>query len=51
MIPFVTTFNPNNPEIYPNIKQFKSILQRNHELHEIFRGLVFFSKVKDSLRT
>ena len=21
MIPYVTTFNPNNPEIYPNIKQ------------------------------
>ena len=41
MIPYVTTFNPNNPEIYPNIKQFKSILQRNHELHEIFRGKVF----------
>ena len=41
MIPYVTTFNPNNPEIYPNIKQFKSILQRNYELHGIFRGKVF----------
>ena len=41
MIPYVTTLNPNNPEIYPNIKQFKSILQRNHELHEMFRGKVF----------
>ena len=41
MIPYVTTFNPKNPEIYPNIKQVKSILQRNNELHEIFRGKVF----------
>ena len=40
-IPYVTTFNPNNPEIYSNIKQFKSILQRNHDLHEFFRGKVF----------
>ena len=50
MIPYVTTFNPNNPEIYPNIKQFKSILQRIYELHEILRGKVF-PKVKGSLRT
>ena len=49
MIPYVTTFKPNNPKIYPKIKQFKSILQRNHELHEIFRA-IFFSKVKDRLR-
>ena len=41
IISYVTMFNLNNPEIYPNIKQFKSVLQRNHELHEIFRGKVF----------
>ena len=45
MIPYVNTFNPNSPEIYPNIKQFKSILQRNHELHEILEEK-FFSKGK-----
>ena len=48
MIPYKTTFNPSYPEIYPNIKPFKSLLQRNHEQHEILRGK-FFSKVKDSL--
>ena len=41
IIPYVTTFNPNNPEIYPTIKQFKPILQRNHELHETFKDKVF----------
>ena len=44
MIPYLTTFNPNNPEFYPNIKQFKSIMQRNYELHEIFRRKVTKSK-------
>ena len=41
IIPYVTTFNPNNPEIYPTIEQFKPILQRNHELHETFKDKVF----------
>ena len=40
-IPYVTTFNPYNPEIYPDIKQFKSILHRNNELHEVFKNKVF----------
>ena len=40
-IPYVTTFNPYNPEIYPDIKQLKTILHRNNELHEVFKNKVF----------
>ena len=40
-IPYVTTFNPYNPEIFPDIKQLKSILHRNNEVHEIFKNKVF----------
>ena len=49
MIPCVTTFNCSDSEIYPNIKQFKSILQRNHELHEFFRGKVFLNSKRQPL--
>ena len=42
-IPYVTTFNPYNPEIFPDIKQLKSILHRNNEVHEIFKNKVFLT--------
>ena len=38
IIPYVTTFNPQNPEIYTDIIQLKSILHRNEELHQCFRN-------------
>lgn len=41
MIPLVTTFNPHNPEIYPEINHFKSILHRNEDLHRCFRDKLF----------
>ena len=40
-MPFVTTFNPYHPEIYPDIKQLKAILHGNNELHEVFKNKVF----------
>ena len=41
IIPYVTTFNPQNPEIYTDIIQLKSILHRNEELHQCFRNKTF----------
>lgn len=35
IIPYVTTFNPYNPEIYHDIKKLKPILHRNEELHKV----------------
>ena len=36
-IPYVTTFNPNNPEIFPEIQQNKSILLRDERLKTIYK--------------
>ena len=41
IIPYVTTFNPQNPEIYTDIIQHKSILHRNEELHQYFKNKTF----------
>ena len=47
IIPFVTTFNPPNLEIYTNIIQLKSILHRDEELHQCFRNETFLkSKIQ-----
>ena len=31
LIPYVTAFNPHKPEVYPNIKQNKSLLLKRKE--------------------
>lgn len=41
LIPYVTTFNPYNPEIFTEIRQHKQILHRNNELHKIFKDKIF----------
>ena len=41
IIPYIATFNPHNPEIYTDIIQPKSILNRNEELHQCFRNKTF----------
>ena len=37
LIPYVTTFNPNYPEIYPQIRQNKSILLRDDRMKTIYK--------------
>lgn len=41
IIPYVTTFNPYNPEIFSEISQYKRILHRNDTLHKIFKNKIF----------
>ena len=41
VIPYVTTFNPFNPEIFSEIRQHKRILHRNNEMHTIFKNKIF----------
>ena len=41
LIPYVTTFNPNNPEIFPEIRQNKSILLRDERLKTIYKHKTF----------
>ena len=36
LIPYVTTFNPRNPEIYPEISHNKAILLRDERLKSLF---------------
>ena len=40
-IPYVTTFNPHNPEIFPEICNNKSILTRDSRLKSIFKNKTF----------
>ena len=40
LISYVTTFNPNNPEIFPDIRQNKSILIRNDRMKSIYKHKV-----------
>ena len=40
-IPYVTTFNPHNPEIYPEIFKNKSLLSRDNRLKSIFKNKSF----------
>ena len=40
-IPYVTTFNPHNPEIYPEIFKNKSLLSRDNRLKTIFKNKSF----------
>ena len=39
--PYVTTFNPHNPEIYPEIFKNKSLLSRDNRLKSIFKNISF----------
>ena len=41
VIPYVTTVNPNNPEIYPQIRQNKSILLRDDRMKTIYKQKMF----------
>ena len=40
-IPYVTTFNPHDPEIYPEIQKNKSLLLRNDRMKSIFACKTF----------
>ena len=41
LIPYVITFNPNNPEIFPDIRHNKSILLRNVRMKSKYKHKVF----------
>ena len=41
LIPYVTTFNPHNPEIYPEIRHNKAILLRDEKLKTLFSKKTF----------
>ena len=41
LIPYVTTFNPHNPEIFPELRHNKSILLRNDRLKSMFKHNTF----------
>lgn len=40
-VPCVTTFNPHNPEIFPEIRKNKSILLRNERMKKIYDNKTF----------
>ena len=48
LIPYVTTFNPNNPEIFPDIRQNKSVLLRNDRMKSIYKHKVFLKSKRQS---
>ena len=50
LIPYVTTFNPHNPEIYPEIRHNKAIIKRWKTENIIFKDF-FFQKVNASHQT
>ena len=41
LIPYATTFNPNNPEGFPKIRRNKSILLRDDRMKSIFKLKLF----------
>ena len=41
LIPYVTTFNPHNPEVFPEIKNNKSLLLRDERMKAIFSRKCF----------
>ncbi len=41
VIPFISTYNPKNPEIFCSIKQNLPILQQDHQMNEIFSNYRF----------
>ena len=44
LIPYVTTFNPHNPEVYPDIEKNKSLLSKKERMKSIFSSKSFFKK-------
>ena len=48
LIPYVTTFNPNNPEIYPQIRQNKSILLRDDRMKTIYKQTIFLKSKRQA---
>lgn len=47
-IPYVTTFNPHNPELYPEIRHNKSILLRDERMKTIFSKKIFLKSKRQS---
>ena len=41
LIPYVTSFNPHNPEMYPEIRHNKAILLRDERLKTLFSKKTF----------
>ena len=41
LIPYVTTFNPHNPEIYPEIRRNKTMLLRDERLKTLLLNKLF----------
>ena len=48
LIQYVTTFNPNSPEIFPDIRQNKSVLLRNDRMKSIYKYKVFLKSKRQS---
>ena len=48
-IPYVTTFNPNNPEIYPQIRQNKFILLRDDRMKANYKQKIFLKSKRQPL--
>ena len=44
LIPYVTTFNSHNPEVYPDIEKNKSLLLKEERMKTIFSSKIFFKK-------
>ena len=44
LIPYVTTFNPHNPELYPEIFKNKSLILRDNISTSIYKYKRFLKK-------
>ena len=48
LIPYVTTFNPHNPEVYPDIEKNKSLLLKEERMKTIFSSKIFLKSKRQS---
>ena len=48
LIPYVTTFNPHNPEVYPDIEKNKSLLLKEEKMKTIFSSKSFLKSKRQS---
>ena len=48
LIPYVTTFNPHNPEVYPDIEKNKSLLLKEERMKTIFSSKSFLKSKRQS---
>ena len=48
LIPYGTTFNPHNPEVYPDIEKNKSLLLKEERMQTIFSRKIFLKSKRQS---